>query len=155
MALASSRERLSPAAEGGRRSPLFWLGAAGLGAIWVAVAVISVFAPDSVSGTEQDHVPVAAIITWLWGLVASRTFLGVLFAHRGHPERVRDLRFLAGGVVLVWVGAAVVGGFGPEVVTGSDPTRIPVAAILAPIGAMVLTTTGCQLFSSFGPGGLR
>jgi hypothetical protein len=39
--------------------------------IWGAVIVISLFSPDNVSGSEQDHVPVAAILTWIWGLLAS------------------------------------------------------------------------------------
>jgi hypothetical protein len=118
--------------------------------VWFAVVVISVFAPDSVSGSEQDHVPIAAILTWVWGLVASRSLLGVLLAQRGRPERLADVRLLVVGVGTLWLLAAGVGAVGPEMVTGSDPTRVPLAAVLAPIAALVLTTTACGLFTSLG-----
>jgi hypothetical protein len=45
--------------------------AIGCGGIWVAVVVISVFAPDLVSGSEQEHLPVAALTTW-FGAVWAR-----------------------------------------------------------------------------------
>jgi hypothetical protein len=34
--------------------------AIGIAGIWVAVLLISLFAPDLVSGSEQEHLPVAA-----------------------------------------------------------------------------------------------
>lgn len=49
---------------------------------------------------------------------------------------------------MVWAVATAVAVFGPELVTGSDPTRVPICALLAPIAAMVLTTTASQLFSA-------
>jgi len=49
--------------------------AAGIAGIWVAVALISIFAPDMVSGSEQEHLRVAAFVTWIWGLVATGAFL--------------------------------------------------------------------------------
>lgn len=146
MALASPSDRFpaSPSTPG--RSPLFRLGLLGLGAIWTAVIVISAFAPDNVSGSQQEHVPLAAFLTWIWGLLASRSMITLLAGQRDHPERFADVRLLIAGIAGVWAVAAVVGVFGPEMVTGSDPTRTPIAAILAPIAAMVLTTTACQLF---------
>src|SRR5215204_4251098 len=40
--------------------------AIGIGGIWVGVLLISLFAPDLVSGSEQQHLPLAAFTTWFW-----------------------------------------------------------------------------------------
>ncbi len=143
----------APSAQHDERRPLLWLGAAGLAAIWLAVLLISLFAPDLVSGSQQEHVALPAILTWIWGLIASRALLGLLMAQRAHPERARDLAIVVGIVAVVWGVAAVVAIYAPQMLTGSDPTRLPLAAILAPIVAMVLTNTVCQFFPSLYEGG--
>lgn len=148
MALASPGDRLPMVPSAGARSPLFRLGVWGLAAVWLAVILISAFSPDQVSGAQQDHIPIAAILTWIWGLIASRSLITLLAKQREHPERFADVRLLVGGVAVVWGIATLVAIFGPVMVTGTDPTKLPLAAILAPIAAMVLTTTGCQLFGS-------
>ena len=128
-----------------------WLAAAALTVIWVAVIVISVFSPDLVSGAQQDHTPIAGMLTWIWGLIASRALITTLAAQRGHPDRVGDVAWLVAGVSVAWAAAAAVAVFVPELVTGTDPTRLPIAAIIAPIAAMVITSTACQLFASLHP----
>lgn len=133
-------------------SPLFRLGVIGVAGIWLAVVVISIFSPDMVTGSEQEHVPIAAILTWIWGLFATRSLVTALAAQRDRPENVADLRWLVGGILAVWLVAAVVSVFAPVNVTGADPTKMPVGAILAPIAAMVLTTTACQLFATLHDG---
>lgn len=130
-----------------------WLAATALTVIWAAVIVISVFSPDLVSGTQQDHTPLAGILTWIWGLIATRALITTLAAQRGHPNRVGDVAWLTAGVSVAWVAAAVVAVSVPELVTGTDPTHLPLAALIAPIVAMVVTSTGCQLFSSLHPDG--
>lgn len=127
------------------------LAATALTVIWAAVIVISVFSPDLVSGTQQDHTPLAGILTWIWGLIASRTLITTLAAQRGHPDRAGDVAWLVAGVSAAWAAAAVIAVFVPEFVTGTDPTHLPIAAIIAPIAAMVITSTACQLFSSLHP----
>jgi hypothetical protein len=52
--------------------------AIGIGGIWVAVLLLSLLAPDLVSGSEQDHLPVAAFTTWFWGGVGTLVFLWVM-----------------------------------------------------------------------------
>ena len=56
---------------------------------------------------------------------------------------------LVGFVAAVWIVAALVAIFGPEMVTGSDPTRLPIAALLSPVAATVLTTGACETASAF------
>ena len=43
------------------------------------------------------------------------------------------------GVSVVWLLAAVTAVWAPVMVTGSDPTRIPLAAVIAPPVAAVVT----------------
>lgn len=117
--------------------------------IWVAVALISVFAPDNVSGSEQDHLAIAAILTWIWGILASRSLATVVIRRRNTPGVAATSRLLAIAVIPIWAIAAVVGVFGPEIVTGSDPTRLPISAIIAPIAAMVLTQVIGQVLTAF------
>ena len=45
---------------------MIWTAGA-LVAIWVSVLVISILAPDLVSGAQQEHLPLAAFTTWLLG----------------------------------------------------------------------------------------
>lgn len=110
-----------------------------LGAIWLAVTAISLLAPDMVSGSEQQHMPIAAATTWIWGSVATLTVVR-FWAAPGRSAAQRALhRPMAYAVAGVWTVAALVAVFGPVMVTGSDPTRIPFGAMLAPIAATVLT----------------
>jgi hypothetical protein len=70
-----------------------------LASIWLSVALISIFAPDFVSGSEQEHIPLAALITWISGLFATRSVLSELMRRR-QP-------FQAGDTLPYWA----VGGF--------------------------------------------
>jgi hypothetical protein len=104
------------------------------------VAAISLFAPDLVSGSEQQHLPVAAFGTWMWGAVA--TFSALAALARLRDDGPTGLQ-LAGAVCAIWAVAAVVSIAAPSMVTGSDPTRLPIAALLAPVAAAVLTVGVC------------
>ncbi|HEX9991951.1 MAG TPA: hypothetical protein VGB14_03395 [Acidimicrobiales bacterium] len=122
-------------------------GLTAVGAVWAAVAVISVFAPDLVSGSEHEHLPVAAVATWVWGLVATSAVARTV----GRAPSPAALRPLATAVGTVWLVAAAVAVAGPVLVTGSDPTRVPVAAMVAPVGAALVTRLVCDLLVT--PGG--
>lgn len=113
---------------------------AGIGGIWVAVGLISLLAPDMVTGSEQQHMPVAAFSTWLWGLISTGTFLWGMDRLRGSSERQPLWIGLAVAVLVLWLVATVLAVATPRVETGSDPTRIPIGAVVAPIAATVLTT---------------
>jgi hypothetical protein len=81
-----------------------------LGSIWGSVALVSIFAPDFVSGSEQEHLAFPAMFTWISGAFATRS---------------------------------VAGEIAPRMETGSDPTRIPIAARLAPIAGAIATAWAC------------
>ncbi len=123
-------------------------GTGALVAIWGAVVAISVFAPDLVSGSQHEHLPLAAFGTWIWGLVATRSVMTALFRldDAGSPDQLRgQLVGLVGGL---WTVAALVAIFAPPMVTGSDPTSLPIAALLAPIAASALTTAAGEMASA-------
>lgn len=107
-------------------------------AIWVATLCLSVLAPDMVSGSQQEHLPIAAITAWLWAAAATGY---VLMAARGRDDTDDPARWvnLELSVVVIWAVVALAAVLTPELVTGTDPTRIPLAAIIAPVAGMVAT----------------
>jgi hypothetical protein len=128
----------------GRRSALAdgsWMAwsAAAITGLWSAVTVISLFAPDMVTGSEQEHLPVAAFTTWLWGLVSTGGFIWAMGKLRGNAKRRPIWIGLAAATLIVWLVAMILSLSLPVVETGSDPTRIPIGALVAPIAATVLT----------------
>lgn len=125
-----------------------WTVAAVVG-IWLAVALVSILAPDMVSGSEQEHLPVAACSTWLWGLVATGGFVWGMGKLRGRASRRPIWTGYALATLVVWLVAAVLGITLPRMETGSDPTRIPVAALALPVAAAVLTILAGILASVF------
>lgn len=102
-----------------------------VGAVVVAVLATSLFSPDMITGSNQEHLPLAAFSDWIWGTVA----VGYLAFIR---RRRADMA-LCISVSLLWAAVAVTSIFAPELVTGTDPTRIPVAALVAPIVGAVVT----------------
>jgi hypothetical protein len=126
-----------------RRQPVgsSWTGwtLASVALIWTAVVLISVLSPDMIHGSEQQRLPVAALGTWLWGFGASIVVFVVMALLPGNPG-ARPLRMvLFGATVVIWSAATVASVLGPTIVTGSDPTTIPMAALIAPISALVAT----------------
>ena len=111
----------------------------GLTGIWTAVVFISIRAPDMVSGSEQEQVPVAAFATWLWGLVATGGFLWAMGKLRGSASRRPIWIGLGVATLTLWLVAMVLSIALPVVETGTDPTRLPIAAMVTPVAAAVLT----------------
>ena len=115
---------------------------AGIAAIWVAVALISVFAPDMVTGSEQQHLPVGAFGAWFWGLAATGAFFWGMGRLRGNTVRQPFWIGLAVATTVIWGVATVLSIALPVYVTGSDPTRLPIGAMVSPVAAALLTALG-------------
>jgi hypothetical protein len=113
--------------------------AAGIAGVWIAVIMISIFAPDMVSGSEQQHLPIAAFTTWIWGLVTTGAFLWTMGKLRGSAYRRPIWIGLAATTLAVWLVATILSITLPVVETGSDPTRLPVGAMITPSAAAMLT----------------
>ena len=111
-------------------------GAVALIAIWAAVVFSAIYAPDMVTGTTQEHFPLALVVGALAGLVASGYVLRAMIRGLGGAPRGLVYALLN---VAIWTAVALVAIFVPEMVTGTDPTRLPLAAIIAPIAGAILT----------------
>jgi hypothetical protein len=134
--MTESGRRPSEMADG---SWMLWT-AAGIGGIWLAVVLISLLAPDMVSGSEQEHLPLPAFTTWLWGLAATGSFVWAAGRLRGSASRRPIWIGLAVTTLAVWLVATILSITLPVHETGTDPTRLPIAALTTPIAATVLTT---------------
>lgn len=108
-----------------------------LAAIWLGVLVTSFLAPDLVSGSQQEHLKVAALVNWLWGALATVSVLRAL-RYRG-TARDGAWTTIGLGTAAIWIAVVVFTLLGPSVDTGSDPTTIPLSAIIAPVAGMLLT----------------
>jgi magnesium-transporting ATPase (P-type) len=129
--------------------------ALGIGGIWVAVLLISFFAPDLVSGSEQQHLPVAAFTTWFWGGIGTLVFLSAMGRLRGSAVWRPTWIGLSVVTLGLWAVATILAITLPEFKTGSDPTQIPFAALFAPVAAAMLTALAGVVTNVFrrGPGG--
>lgn len=120
------------------RSWLTWT-LIGLVGIWVSVLAISVAAPDLVSGSEHEHLPLAAFTTWIWGLLATVGLLWGMAKLRASSARERMWIGLAVVTLVIWAVAVVLAVSMPPYLTGSDPTELPLWALLVPLAASMLT----------------
>jgi hypothetical protein len=85
---------------------------------------------------------------WIWALAATGYLLMMLFV-RGDSSMGPSL---ATAVGVLWLAAALVSILAPELVTGSDPTRIPLAALIAPPAATFGTAAVCILSAALASG---
>jgi hypothetical protein len=128
--------------------------AIGIGGIWIAVLLISVFAPDFVSGSEQQHLPVAAFGSWFWGGIGTLVVLWTMGRLRGSSRWQPIWIGLSVATLGIWALATILAITLPVMVTGTDPTRIPFAALFAPPAAALLTALAGAVANVFrgGPG---
>lgn len=124
----------------------------GLVVIWIAVLVISLFSPDMVTGSQQEHLPLAALTAWLWGLIGTVGFLWGMGKLRGAADRKTIWVGLSATVSGIWLVATVVSLALPVFETGTDPTRLPFGALVAPLAAAVLTSLASVVAGIFGRG---
>ena len=108
-----------------------------LAGIWTAAVSIALFSPDLISGSNQEHIPIGAFTIWFYAGVATAYVLAAT-AVRGRNETNISPR--AGWwAATVWAAVAAAAIFGPEMTTGTDPTRLPIAVLVAPVIGMVTT----------------
>jgi hypothetical protein len=126
--------------------------AIGIGGIWIAVLLVSLLAPDLVSGSQQEHLPVAALTTWFWGGVGTLVFLWVMGRLRGSARWQPIWIGLSVATLVIWTAATILGITLPVTETGTDPTRIPIAAIVAAPAAAMLTALSGAVANVFRAG---
>jgi hypothetical protein len=115
--------------------------------IWLAVVLTSVFAPALVTGSQHEHLHIAAFFNWLWGAGATgQVVVAYTELNRRNAPISRTLWLtLALGVSGAWLAVLLVSIFGPAFVTGSDPTILPLAAMISPIAGVIVTAFICRL----------
>jgi hypothetical protein len=127
------------------RTTSYVYGGLALAAIWLAVVFTSIFAPEMVTGTTQDRFPVAFVVALLAGLAATKSVVRA-FAHGiGESGRWSLYAVVVGGI---WLAVALVSIYAPVLIAGTDPTRLPIAAIVAPIAGATLTGAITEIFSA-------
>ncbi len=100
-------------------------------AVWASSIALAVFAPDMITGSEHEHLPLAMMTIWPWSAAATAF---ALMTPTG-----RSLRDWTVGVAVLWTGVFLAGVFAPIMVTGTDPTRIPLAVVIVPPVAAMIT----------------
>ena len=135
-----SRARMSPV-RGATSGPWARLGRMpwAVASIVGAALVVTLFAPDLVSGSEHEHLPLAAMLVWLW---AAAAVVYVAEASRAAGFATVAAPMVA-TVAVIWGITALAATFGPELVTGSDPTHVPLTALAAPVFAALATGYVC------------
>jgi hypothetical protein len=108
---------------------LWWFVA--VGSVLLAVMAASLFSPDLITGSNQEHLPLAGMMDWLWGLIA--------IAYLAFVRSERATVTLGLSVAILWLAVAVTSIASPSMVTGTDPTQIPIAALIAPIVGCLAT----------------
>ena len=85
MTTSEPNDHATPGDRRATTADLSWMlwTAIGIGAIWIAVLLISLLAPNMVSGSEQQHLPVASFVTWFWGGIGTLVLLGAMGRLRG------------------------------------------------------------------------
>jgi hypothetical protein len=132
-------------------SLMLWT-AVGIGGIWVAVLLLSLLAPDLVSGSQQEHLPIAAFTSWFWGGIATVVLLWAMGRLRGSASWQPIWVGLSVATLGIWAVATILGITLPVMVTGTDPTQIPFAAIFAPVAAALLTALAGAVATVFRQG---
>jgi hypothetical protein len=118
--------------------------------IWAALAAASIWSPELVSGTDQTHVPIAAFSDWFYAVIATGLVL-MAFGRRTLDVGRSSWAFFALAISAIWFVVAVVSIWTPDLVSGTDPTRVPIGALVSPI-AGVLATAFASVFVA-GSGG--
>jgi hypothetical protein len=118
--------------------------------IWAAAVAASIWSPDLITGSEQEHIAIAALFDWFHASIATGLVL-MAFSRRTHgASRSLWLGFLI-AIASIWAAVALVSVFAPAMVTGTDPTTISIAALVAPIGG-VIATAFASVFVAGTPG---
>lgn len=124
-----------------KMNPNIWV-IASIAIIWSVVLITSLNSPDLVFGdAEPVMVRIAAIANWFWGVLATGFVLRATIFRRPTEagwKQTESWPWIMVVVGAIWLIAMFVSLQVPDVVV-SETISVPVAAIVAPIIAAVLT----------------
>jgi hypothetical protein len=111
--------------------------------IWGSIILATVLAPDMISGSQHEHLPLVGFTYWVWGAIATGLVLQAAVENIRLAVTRSAWLALGLGVSVIWLAVLLVAVFAPVFITGTDPTRLPLAALGAPIAGVVLTSVLC------------
>ena len=106
--------------------------------IWISAVVAAVYSPDMISGANHEHLQLAMFFAFPLAAVASAMVLLAAGVSRRTTEAGPWVVYAAVNVI-AWAGYAVASVFASPMVTGTDPTTIPLAAVIGPVFAVLVT----------------
>lgn len=109
--------------------------------IWIVVLITSLSAPELRFGEEPVVLRPAAILNWLWGLVATIFVLRSTLFRRPNEMgwgQTDAWPWAMAVSTVIWIVALIASGAVPEVVVNEDIT-VPIGSIVAPPIAVALT----------------
>ena len=121
---------------------------AAVASIWIAATAASIWSPDMITGSTHEHLAIAALSYWLYAAIATGLVL-MAFGRRTIGGRALWVGFTI-AIAGIWAAVALASIFAPTMVTGTDPTTIPVAALAAPVGG-VIATAFASVFAAGSP----
>jgi hypothetical protein len=111
--------------------------AVSIAAIWLSTLAASLFAPSLITGSAHETIPLVAAVDWLWAALATGfVVLAAGLVREGHGSSWFGAAI---AVSAIWLAVALASVAGPSLVTGTDPTTIPLAAILSPLAGVIGT----------------
>ena len=130
---------------GYQSAPLAGLGyrtvstAVALFAIWAAAIIAAVYSPDMITGSNHEHLQLAMFFAFPLAAVATGMVLLAAGVSRRASEAPGPWTVYALLTAIAWAGYAVASVFVSPMVTGTDPTTIPLAALIGPAFAVLVT----------------
>jgi hypothetical protein len=117
-----------------------------IAAIWITILIMSMGSPNLQFGNDPVVIDIGIIMDWFWGLVGTVGVLRLTMFRR--PSEVgwgegTAWPWVFGVVGVMWLAAAVAAIDLPVFELG-DNIVIPVAAVVAPIAAAMLTWYACE-----------
>ncbi len=138
-----------PGTQGPKESRYVFAGIA-VASIWVAVAIAAVWAPDMITGSQHEHLAIAALADWFYAAIATGLVL-MAFGRRGQVASRSLWMGFTIAIGSIWLIVALASVFAPSMVTGTDPTTIPVASLVSPVAGIIATAFAC-VYAAGSPG---
>ena len=116
--------------------------------IWTSVGLMVAFAPDLINIADDEHVPFTPIIAVIGGAIATVYLWKWLVwqtSRPGHEATARAAPIIALLTAALWAAIAGISVSAPLVLTGTDATRFPLAAMLSVVLGTALTCAATRL----------
>jgi hypothetical protein len=117
--------------------------------IWLTIAAATIWSPDMIAGSNHERLALVAATDWFYAAIATGLVLMAFGRRSPGASGTLWLGFTI-AIASIWSVVALISIFAPTMQTGSDPTIIPIAAFVAPIGG-VIATAFASVFAAGSP----